>query len=237
MSVQAPEPVHAAEADGSPRPERASETAHAYQASATTPPSLPDGSAADPGPVPRRRSRFGFLWLRLLILLLGMLLGAALLATFQATGTIPPTPVGDGAAELESDIVVSVRESYLNRQIAERAAAAGPVQNLQVELQPNRRLTFVGDVQVLNQRLRANANGSLGVSDGRVQVQVEEVRVGTLRLPADLGRVVAEPMNAELQRLAADDQFRIVDVATATDRIVIRLAAVPSQSGQGAPNR
>ena len=224
MSVQAPEPVQTSEfgrAPQAPRPE-------------------PDLVPNDPGPPPRRRSRFGYLWLRALILLLGMLLGAALLATFQATGNLPPPPVGDGTAELESDVVLSIRESYLNRAIAERAAdpaAAGPIQNLQVELQPNRRLSFVGDVHVLNQQLQANASGTLGVADGRVQVVVDEVRVGNLRLPADLGRLVAEPINAELARLASDDQFRIVDVATATDRVVIRLAAAPSQSGQRSPNR
>lgn len=195
----------------------------------------PPPPTSPPPPPPRRRSHFGFLWLRALILLLGMLLGAALLATFQATGTLPPPPVGDGTTELESDVVLSIRESYLNRMIAERGAdpaTAGPIQNLQVELQPNRRLAFVGDVTVLNQRLRANAGGMVGVVDGRVQVQVDEVRVGTLRLPADLGNLVAQPINAELERLAADDHFQIVDVATATDRIVIRLAAAPSQSGQ-----
>lgn len=187
------------------------------------------------GPTPRRRSHFGYLWLRALILLLGMLLGAALLATFQATGNLPPPPLGDGTAELESDVVLSIRESYLNRVITERAsdpAAASPIQNLQVELHPNRRLAFVGDVHVFNQRLRANANGAIGVADGRIQVQVDEVWVGTLRLPAELGSLVAQPINAELEHLAPGDQFRIVDVATATDRIVIRLAATGSQSGQ-----
>ena len=220
MPVLAPEPVHGPDAP------------------VDQVPSTPDGSGRSSPPP--RKSHFGFLWLRALILLLGMLLGAALLATFQATGTVPPTPIGDAAAELESDVVITVRESYLNGMIAERSAdsaTGGPVQNLQVELQPNRRLAFVGDVQVLNQRLRANAGGSIGVADGRVRVEVDEVRVGTLRLPPDLGRLVAEPVNAELERLAFDEEFRIVDVATATDRIVVRLAAAPSQSGQGVPNR
>lgn len=211
MSVHAPDPPHT---------DRSPDQGHAG-------PPLP--------PTPRRRSHFGYLWLRALILLLGMLLGAALLATFQATGNLPPPPVGDGTAELESDVVLSIREAYLNRVIAERAsdpAAASPIQNLQVELHPNRRLAFVGDVQVFNQRLKANANGIVGVADGRIQVQVDEVQVGTLRLPAELGNLVAQPINVELERLAPDDQFRIVDVATATDRIVIRLAATGSQSGQ-----
>ena len=209
---------------------------HAPEAPITELPSAPD----DEDPRPRRRRHFGYLWRRALILVLGILLGAALLATFQATGALPPPPVGDGTAELESDVVVSVRESYLNRVIAENSAdpaAAGPIHNLQVRLQPNRRLSFVGDVYVLNQRLQANAGGTIGVADGRIQVQVDEVRVGMLRLPADLGKLVAEPINAELERLAADDQFRIVDVATATDRVIIRLAASPSQSGHRAPNR
>lgn len=198
----------------------------------------PNSDASGPhSPPSRRRSRFGYLWLRALILLLGMLLGAALLATFQATGAVPPPPVGDGTAELESDVVLSIRESYLNRVIAERAsdpAAAGPIQNLRVELHPNRRLQFVGDVLVLNQWLQANADGALGVADGRIHVAVDEVRVGRLRLPVQLGALIAQPINAELERLTVDDQFRIVDVATATDRIIVRLAATPSQSGHRA---
>ena len=223
MSVQAPEPGHARDS--------------------VRPPGAPDHEPRRDsdvlGPPPRRRSRFGYLWLRALILLLGMLLGAALLATFQATGKLPPPPVGNRNADRESDVIVSIREAYLNRMIAERTAdpaQAGPVRNLQVNVQADQRLQFVGEVQVLNQRFQANADGSLGVSDGRVQVQLDEVRVGTLRLPADLGRLIAEPINAELARLVPDDQFRIVDVATVTDRIDVRLAAAPSQSGQRPAN-
>ncbi len=140
MSVQAPEPVQASRSIRTP------------DAPTREPRVAPD----DPSPPPRRRSRFGYLWLRALILLLGMLLGAALLATFQATGKVPPPPpISSRTAELESDIVVSIRESYLNRIIAERTAdpaQAGPIQNLRVNVQPDRRLTFTGEVQVLNQR-------------------------------------------------------------------------------------
>lgn len=201
----------------------------------------PDDAGPDAGPPSRRRSRFGFLWLRALILLLGMLLGAALLATFQATGSLPPPPVGDRAAEQDADVIVSIRESYLNRVIAERAAASavsGPLQHLELDLEPGGRLSFVGDVLVLNQSLRANASGTVGVADGRIRIDVNAVQVGTLRLPPELGNLVADPVNAELERLAPDDRFRIVDVATASDRIMVRLAAAdPSQSGQRPANR
>ncbi|MDP8924798.1 MAG: hypothetical protein M3O34_18245 [Chloroflexota bacterium] len=189
---------------------------------------------------PPRRRRHRFPWKLLLTLVLGMLLGAALLATFQASGSLPPPPIGDPAAELDSDVIVSIRESYLNRVIAERPtdpAAGGSLQNLKVDLEPGRRLSFVGDVPVMNQRFQANVSCTLGVVDGRIRVTVETVRVGTLALPTGLGDMLAEPLNAELARLVADDQFRIVDVATATDRVIVRLAAAdPSQSRQPTRN-
>src|SRR3712207_1165038 len=152
MSVQAPEPVQASRSIRTP------------DAPTREPRVAPD----DPSPPPRRRSRFGYLWLRALILLLGMLLGAALLATFQATGKLPPPPpITSRTAEQESDVVVSIREAYLNRVIAERTAdpaQAGPIRNLQVNVRPDRQLQFVGDVHVFNQRLEANAGGIIGVA-------------------------------------------------------------------------
>jgi len=191
---------------------------------APTRPDRPDDTAT----APRQRRLRSVGW-RLLILVTGMLLGAATLATFQASGALPPPPVGDVAVDADSDVIVSVRQSYLNRVVAERAAesgGAGPLQDMRIDLEPGRRVILGGDVTVLNQRFRATANGTIGVADGRVQVAFDQVRVGTLTLPVGLGEMVAAPINEELNRVSAGDDFRIVDVATTSDRVIVRLAAV-----------
>jgi hypothetical protein len=201
----------------------------------------PSAAPEPPGPPPPRR-RHRHVIHGGLSMLVGAVLGAAALATIQATGTLPPPPIGgDPFAEQDADVVVSLRESYINRLVAEHAArtgAAGPLQNLRVDVLPGRRMEVRGDVAFLNQPLEASASGLLSAADGRVRVEFDAVRVGTLNLPATLGETVAAPINAELDRLSADEQFRIVDVATAADRVIVRLAAPDSsQSRQGAAGR
>jgi hypothetical protein len=166
-----------------------------------------------------------------LLLLVGLLFGAAILATFQASGALPPPPVGDAAAAQDSDVDVSVRQSYLNRVVTERAAEAGnagPLQNVRIDLEPGRRVSLSGDLSGnlawLNQRV--TANGMLGVEDGRVSVHFEQLQVGPFVLLGGFDDMIAAPINAELARLSAGEEFRIVDVATTSDRVIVRLAAV-----------
>lgn len=180
----------------------------------------------------RRRRGSGIPWSRLSHLVAGMVLGAAVLATCQATGSLPPTDVGQLGAALESDVEVSIREAYLNRAIAEQAAlngSPGPIQNVRVDLQPQQRVELTADVSFMNQQLVGTATGLLSVADGRMRVDVDGVQVGSLRLPVGLGELVSEPINAELDRLLADGQFRIAGVATTTDRLIVRLAVPASQ--------
>ena len=190
--------------------------------------------AADPSPPradapPRRSRRLRHVASHLVLLLVGLLFGAAILATFQASGALPPPAVGDAVADADADVIVSVRQTYLNRVVTERAAEAGnagPLQDMRIDLEPGRRVILGGDVAVLNQTFRATANGTIGVADGRVRVAFDQIRVGTLNLPVGLGEMVAAPINEELERLSAGEDFRIVDVATTSDRVSVRLAAV-----------
>ena len=171
-------------------------------------------------------------WVRLAHLVAGMVLGAAILGTCQATGSVPPTDVGNPGAAQESDLELTIREAYLNRAIAEHAAttgSTGAVRNVRVDVQPAQRLLFTADVLLLNQVLAGTASGVLSVVDGRMRVDVDGVQVGALRLPVGLGELVSEPINAELDRVLADGRFQITGVVTTTDRLIVRLAESASQ--------
>jgi len=171
-------------------------------------------------------------WARLAHLVAGMVLGAAILGTCQATGSVPPTDVGNPGTAQESDLELTIREAYLNRAIAEHAATTGntgAVSNVRVDVQPAQRLVFTADVSLLNQVLAGTASGVLSVVDGRMRVDVDGVQVGALRLPVGLGELVSEPINAELDRVLADGRFQITGVVTTTDRLIVRLAESASQ--------
>ncbi len=162
-------------------------------------------------------------WKILLAFVCGLALGAAALATFQASGAIPPPPLeGNILAEANSDIILNIRQPYLTKVAQQRAATTqGPVpfENPRVNVMPGQRLEVVGDVPFMGQRFQAAALMTVGVVDRRVKLQVREVHVGTLRLPIDLDAAIAQPINAELARLVEDGQF------DAEDRLVLRLVS------------
>ncbi len=188
-----------------------------------------DHPSSRPKATPRKPS---VPWVRLAHLVAGMVLGAAILGTCQATGSVPPTDVGNPGTAQESDLELTIREAYLNRAIADHAATTGntgAVSNVRVDVQPAQRLVFTADVSLLNQVLAGTASGVLSVVDGRMRVDVDGVQVGALRLPVGLGELVSEPINAELDRVLADGRFRITGVATTTDRLIVRLAESASQ--------
>lgn len=175
--------------------------------------------------VPKRARPF--LW-ALLGLLVGLMLGTATLATFQASGVIAPPPIGGNlGAEAASDVVLALRQPYLSRLAAERMATVqAPIvlENVRIDVLPNERLRLLGDVPFMGQRWQAFAMMNIGVAERRIRVQVREVQVGTLVLPLDLDAVVAQPINAELARMVDESLFDVIDVATAEDRVIVRLA-------------
>ena len=185
-----------------------------------------------------RRCRSGRLpgWWIGLAFVAGLAIGAAVLATFQASGAIPPPPVNANVlAEASSDIILNVREPYLTKVAQQRAEATqGPVrfENPRVNVLPGDRLRVVGDVPFMGQRFQAAALMTVGVADRRVKLQVRDVQIGNLRLPMDLDAAIAQPINAELARLVEEGQFDVIDVATAEDRLVVRLVAAPTPAAR-----
>jgi hypothetical protein len=166
-------------------------------------------------------------WTTVAALLVGLLLGAAGLATFQASGTVPPPPVGGNlAAETDSDFVLSVREPYLTRMAAQQAAAIqGPVpfENVRVNILPGQQLRLLADIRFMGQRFELSTLMTVGVVNRRIQLQAGEAQLGTLVLPVDLQETLAQPINRELAQLFDSGQFDVLDVATATDRLIVRL--------------
>ena len=162
-------------------------------------------------------------------LVLGALVGAAALATIQAYGLVSPPPVrGSGGTYADEDVVLTLREAYLGRIAADHVAAVPtlvPVENIRLNVLPGQRLRVFGDVAFFGQRWQLSALMTVGVVDRRVRLQTQEVQVGTLVLPIDVDGIVAEPINRELDALIEENQFDVIEVATTTDRLVVRLAA------------
>lgn len=207
----------------------------------TRPPDTEAGAAGgegDPLPDPAhdphaRRRRFPR-WVRrslapIVALVVGMMLGAAALATFQASGVVPQPPVGGNlSAEASSDVILNLREGYLTRLAVQRAGLAqGPIpfENVRINVLPGQRLRLLGEIPFMGQRWQASAMMTVGVVQRRIRVDVRDAQVGALLLPIDLEALVAQPLNAELARLFEDGDFDVLDVATTEDRLVVRLAA------------
>lgn len=166
----------------------------------------------------------------------GAVLGALTLTLFQAVGAVDPPPLGlNQALEAESDLILSVREPYLTSIAARRAAQAeGPVpfENVRVDVQPGERLIVLGDVRFMGQSFRATALMTVGVVNRRVRLRAESFHIGAIQVPIDLEQLVAEPINRELAEMFNTGQFAPIDVATSSDRLVVRLVEQPSAGGR-----
>ena len=162
-------------------------------------------------------------------LLVGVLLGAVSLAGFQASGAVPPPPLGGNIAlEASSDLVLTIREPYLSRIAAQQVAAAPslvPFENVRVNVLPGDRLRVLADIPFMGQRFQASALMTVGVADGRIKLSVREALLGTLLLPVDLDAMFAQPINQELAELVEAGQFDVLHVGTAADRLVLHLSA------------
>lgn len=159
---------------------------------------------------------------------LGVIIGAAGIVGFQASGTLPPPPLATGVGETDSDLILTIRESYISRTAAQQVATVPslvPLENVRVNILPNDRLRVLADVPFMGQRFQASALMSVGVVERRVRVQVQEAQLGTLLLPLDLDALFAQPINRELAALLEASQFEAVRVVTTSDRLVVSLAS------------
>lgn len=206
----------------------------------------PSPDRARPG-TGRRRSWVRWGGVLLLTLIVGGALGAAVLAGVQAFGTIPPPPIGGNlAAEASSDVILNIRQPYLTRLATQHVAllsssggAPGTtiaMENVRVDVLPAQRLRLLGETRIMGLPVQASVLATVRAERGRVQIQVpEQVEVGSFSLPAanvlggmSLDTLLAQPINAELAHLVEGSGFEVLDVATAEDRLVVRLAATPA---------
>jgi hypothetical protein len=168
--------------------------------------------------------------------LAGTLLGMLTLTLFQGVGAVDPPPIGlNQSLEAESDLILSVRESYLTSIAASEVARLGtpiPLENVRVDVQPGQRIVVIGDGQFMGIRAPAIALMTVGIADSQVRLRAESLHFGALQLPVDLQRMVADPINQQLAQMFNASQFVPIDVATSSDRLVVRLVNVSSPGGR-----
>jgi hypothetical protein len=164
-----------------------------------------------------------------LTFLIGAAIGAAALATCQASGVVSPPPAGGNvAAEAESDIILTIREPYLSRLAAEQTAGLQlpvPLEDVRVDLLPGRHVRLLGNVRFMGQRVELAAPMTVAVNQRQVRLAASTLELGALAVPIDLDQLVAEPINREAARLVADGRFEVVDVTTTNDQLILRLTA------------
>ncbi len=117
-------------------------------------------------------------------------------ATSAGVQAMPPLQPLAAQATDNDDMVVTVSERYLNRQLTQNMPQSGQVSNVFLDLHAGQLANVSATVQVNSLlTLQPNATVQFGVADGRIQITVQKVEVGGFGVPSSF----VEPQIAELE--------------------------------------
>ncbi|MBI4674738.1 MAG: hypothetical protein HY741_24090 [Chloroflexi bacterium] len=137
----------------------------------------------------------------------GIAIGAGLVLSNQApTATdlqaMPPLQRLAAQATGNDDMIVTISERYLNRKMTQGSPQDSQVSNVRLDLHAGNIANVYATVQI-NALLtvQPNATVQFSVSNGRMQIKVQQVQVGGFGVPSNLvERQIAElQSNAETQ--------------------------------------
>ena len=159
-----------------------------------------------------------------LLLLVGVVAGAILLAAFQVF--LSPSPTLSEASSDSPDVVITFTNDFLTRELRRQAASIQtpvPLEGLQVQTDNTGDLVITGDLRATGTGITAPARVTLHpvVVQNRVQVQVVKMDVGALTIPGQYFRGIESPINDELNRSLANSPYDIQRVSTTTDGLKV----------------
>ncbi len=127
------------------------------------------------------------------LIILGLLvLCAGLASALWWQSTVPPAPVlgaavgGAAAAGLGRDVQVTLRESYLDRQVRAEALRSGTalvIRDIQTDLKPDKQVLLWGTTSFLGVSIPLTMDLRLSVAQGKVRGQVVGAQAGPVNLP------------------------------------------------------
>lgn len=144
-------------------------------------------------------------------------------ATATSVQAVPPLQPLPTEATDNADMVVTLSERYLNRQLLEGLGQGGEVSNVQLDLHAGQAADVTAQVRMNSSiTLRPKAALKLTVNNGRVGISVQKVDVGGVGVPNN----IIEPQIAELQRTAETELNR--QLGSLQQNSGLRLSALAS---------
>lgn len=159
------------------------------------------------------------------VLIVGLVLGAGLLAAAEVFLIAPPaTPL---TAPARYDVRIELANQYLTRQVQARASSssvAAPLHGLTVQSNLGDQVVVSGNAMVGGTSVPAQILVRPAVSQNRVVLQVVRANLGGLPLPGGLFQSLEDSVNRQIALMVGTSSYRIVDVSTTQNGVQVDLA-------------
>lgn len=154
-------------------------------------------------------------------------------ATSAGVQALPPLQPLAAQATENDDVVVTVSERYLNRQLSQNLPQDGQVSNVFLDLHAGNLANVSATVQVNSMlRLQPNATVLLSVSNGRIQITVQKIEVGGFGVPSsfvepqitELETNAETQLNQQLAELEKSAGLRLTTLSTTENSLTLHFA-------------
>lgn len=158
------------------------------------------------------------------LLIVGAVFGAVILVMVQAFVTKPsPLPA---AASSNADLIILFRNEFLTRTLKAQLGQVGNGMNFDrvvVQGEADQTLVLVGTASTRAVSVSVPIRITLrpSVSNNRIGIQVVRAELGALTLPGQLFSQIEGPINDQINTSLASASYRIVNVSTTVDGLVV----------------
>ncbi len=162
-----------------------------------------------------------------LVFLVGLVVGALLLAVTQVFLLRPP-PLAP-SAPASADLQILFRNQFLTRELqAQASQVAAPLtfQGLTVQSEPGLGLVLTGRVSAPNVGVAIPARIVVHpvVVQNHVRIDVVQVQAGTLKIPGAIFQGLAASINRQLDQSLGNSGDRIVNLTTTEEGLLVDVA-------------
>lgn len=129
-----------------------------------------------------------------------------------------------------ADMIVTLSERYLNRQLAAGLPSGGQISNVQLDVHENNRADINATAQVNNFfTVRPKVSMLLRVQNGQIVIDIQSVDVGGFGIPssliepqiAQLKQQAESQLNAQLANLATSSGLKLQDLSTTENSLTL----------------